>query len=555
ASPGGVCLTEAVAEQVRNKIDGSLELLGEKELKGIKKPVTVYRLVLPWEKEAGFLRLARRALRKPLRACLVQAGVIVLLIAASIVWWWTSQRVPAIKPGEITRLAVLPFANLMNDPQQDYFVDGMHDALLTELSKLGALTVISRQSVMRYKGSDKSLGEIARELQAHALIEGSVLRAGDDVRINVQLIEAAADRHLWADVFDRKLENVLALHSDVARAIAGEIKVTLTPEEETRLVAARPVNPETYELYLKGMFYMNKGTPESFQRGIAYLNETIENDPEYAPAYAGLAYYYNMQLGFSFLAPGETGPQAKAAAMRALEIDSTIADARAVLAYVLFSYDWDWEAAEKEYIRVFEINPNDVGAHQGYALFLLAMGRFDEAMVEIRRAQELDPLNLMYSTFEGFILFFARQYDLAISQLRKPLEMDPNFVPAHMFLSMCYTAKGLYKEAKAEVQIIEELAGEAYSFPYISVLVSSRSEALEAINTLEKFSGQIYVGGVHYATVYASIGEMDQAFQWLEKAYEQRDNWLQYLKVAPRWDPIRDDPRYADLMRRMNFPE
>ncbi|MBW7998530.1 MAG: adenylate/guanylate cyclase domain-containing protein, partial [Candidatus Glassbacteria bacterium] len=221
ASSGGICVSEDVAHQIENKIDLPLELLGEKELKGIKKPVTVYRLVLPWEQEAGFLRLARLVLRKPLRARWVQAGVMVLLIAAGVVWWWTSERVPSIRPGQITRLAVLPFANLMNDPQQEYFVDGIHDALLTELSRLAALTVISRQSVLRYKGSDKSLGEIARELQAHALIEGSVLRAGDDVRINVQLIEAASDRHLWADIFDRKLENVLALHSDVARAIAN----------------------------------------------------------------------------------------------------------------------------------------------------------------------------------------------------------------------------------------------------------------------------------------------------------------------------------------------
>ncbi|UCH10910.1 MAG: hypothetical protein JSU61_03220 [Fidelibacterota bacterium] len=555
ASPCGICLTAAVAEQVRNKIDLPLELQGEMQLKGIKKPVTVYRLVLPWEKKTGFLRLASIALRQPSRARMVRAGVIVLLIATGLVWWWTSQRVPTIRPGEITRLAVLPLANLMNDPEQEYFVDGMHDALITELSRLGALTVISRQSVIRYKNSDKSLADIARELQAHALIEGSVLRAGDDVRINVQLIEAAADRHLWAEVFDRKLENVLALHSDVDRAIAGEVKVTLTPEEESRLVAARPVNPETYELYLKGMFYVNKNTPEGFEKGIAYLNEALEKDPEYALAYSGLAISYIWQMDFSFSPPRESLPKAKVAAMRALEIDSTLAEPRAYLAYVRFSYDWDWEAAEKDFIRAFEINPNMATAHQQYAVFLAAMGRHDEALVEIKRAQELDPLFLMYSALEGLILFYAHRYDLGIAQSRKTLEMAPDLLAPHIFLSMCYYAKGLYKEAKAELQIIEELAGEAASLLYTCFGVSSRNEALEAINKLEKLSGQIFIGGARYAALYAMAGEMDQAFLWMEKAYEQRDPWIYGLKVGPLWDILRDDPRYDDLMRRMNFPE
>jgi len=544
APPGGICVTEDVAHQIENKIDLPLELLGEKELKGIKKPVMVYRILLPWEKEAGFLRLVRLALRKPLSARWVQAGVIVLLVAAGVVWWWTSQRVPTIRPGEITRLAVLPFVNLMNDPEQDYFVDGMHDALLTELCRLGALTVISRQSVVRYKGSDKSLGDIARELQAHALIEGSVLRAGDDVRINVQLIEAAADRHLWAEVFDRKLENVLALHIDVARAIAGEIKVKLTPEEETGLASARRVNPETYELYLKGMYYVYR---DEFEQGLAYLNQAIERDPADPLAYAGLALGY-ATIGHSSEPTPDCWPRARAAALTALRLDETLAEGHSALATVKTYYERDWEGAEQAFLRANELNPNLAMNHYHYAWYLALFGRLDEAIVEHKRAQELDPLTPLHTTWLGGLYWIVGDYEKAIEEVQKVLELNPDNRSALHVLGNALADAGKYEEAIAAHQ----KTGVLWALGRTYALAGRRDEAQKILAELEKKEA---TPGVAFglAKLYTALGEKDEAFRWL--AYEQPAYSVPWVRVS-RWSrPLRDDPRFKDLLQRWNLPE
>ena len=561
APPGGICVSEDVAHQIENKIDLPLELLGEKLLKGIQKPVMVYRILLPWEKEAGLLRLVRVALRKPLRARWVQAGVIVLLIAAGVGWWWTSQRVPSIRPGEITRLAVLPFANLMNDPQQDYFVDGMHDALLTELSKLAALTVISRQSVMRYKGSDKSLGDIARELQAHALIEGSVLRAGDDVRINVQLIEAAADRHLWADIFDRKLEDVLALHSDVAQAIASEVKITLTPEEESRLANARQVDPDAYQLYLKGVYNLQESwTADELWEAISYFQQAIEIDSTYAPAYAGLADGYNNLSVFTFLSPKEAYPKAKAAVLKALELDNTLGEACASLGYFNFVFDWDWQAADEAFRRAIELRPSNVGAHTWLSWYLTLVGRADEGIAVARRSIELNPLSPSCQLMLGQGYFMARRYDEAIGELKKVLEMAPNNPFAHMELAWSYAKKGMPTEAIAECE--KALASPASTGNPMSLGtlgwvygLSDRSDkARELLGQLTAQSAQRWIDPLWTAAIYLGLGDKDGAFQWLEKGYHERSPAMVYIKT-PHLESLTDDPRYTDLLLRMNFPE
>jgi len=544
APPGGICVTEDVAHQIENKIDQPLELLGEKELKGIKKPVMVYRILLPWEKEAGFLRLARLALRKPLRARWSQAGAIVLLVVAGMVWWWTSQRVPSIRPGQITRLAVLPFANLMNDPEQEYFVDGIHDALLTELSKLGALTVISRQSVMRYKGSDKSLGDIARELQAHALIEGSVLRAGDDVRINVQLIEAAADRHLWADIFDRKLEDVLALHSDVVRAIAGEVKVTLTPEEETRLASPRQVNPETYEAYLKGMFYVYKG---EYEQGLTYLNQAIEKDPADPLAYAGLAFGY-VTIGHSIAATPDVWPRAREAALRALRLDETLAEGHAALADVKTYYEWDWEGAEQSFLRADELNPNLAMNHYHYAWYLALFGRLDEAIVEHKRAQELDPLTPLHTTYLGQLYWIGGDYEKAIEEIQKTLKLYPDDWEGLWSLGYVLADAGMYEEAIAAHQ----KAGDLGALGLTYAKAGRQDEARKILTELEEEEATPW-GAFSLAVLYTALGEKDEAFRWL--AYEEPHTFVPWVRVLPLFEPLWDDPRFKDLLRRMNLPE
>ena len=555
APPGGICVTEDVAHQIENKIDQPLELLGEKELKGIKKPVTVYRILLPWEKEAGFLRLARLALRKPLSARWARAGVIVLLIAAGVGWWWASQRVPSIRPGQITRLAVLPFVNLMNDPQQDYFVEGMHDALLTELSKLRALTVISRQSVIRYKGSDKPLREIASELQAHALIEGSVLRAGDDVRINVQLIEAAADRHLWAEVFDRKLENVLALHSDVARAIAGGIELSLSPEEESRLAGARPVNPETYELYLKGMFYLNKFTPEGFEKGLAYLNEAIEKGPNDPLPYAGLA------IGYSMIAHGPSPPpdsydRAEEAANKALALDPTmaqIAEVYASLAQIRLYQDWDWTGAEQAFNLALELKPNLAETRIHYGWYLVLMGREEEAIVEMKRAKQSDPLLPILPAFLGWVYWSYGRYDEALEEAQRALEINPNFPVGLYVLGLVYSAMGRYDESIE----VHKKAGAVHpdwgwGLGHTYALAGQREEALKVAEELKAAGNNWNTWGL--AEIYATLGEIDEAMHWIEEAYQTRHGYTPWIRWNPTYEPLFDDPRFQEIHQRLNLP-
>ncbi len=461
-------------------------------------------------------------------------------------------------PGPITSIAVLPLANLMGDPGQEYFVEGMHEAIISNLSRIGALKVISRTSAMRYKDTDKLMPEIARDLNVDALVEGSVLKAGDRVRITAQLIHGASDEHLWSNDYEGDLTDILSLQKRVARAIAKEIDLALKPEEEAYLASARSVDPEAYEAYLKGRYYWNKRTEEGLKKGLKYFEEAIEKDPGYALAYAGLADSYVVLADWDFLPPGEAHPKARAAAMRALEIESTLAEARTALAYVKYIYDWNWGEAEKEFKRALELNPNYATGHQWYAEFLTTMGRFDEALEEIRRAQELDPLSLIINAIEGWFFYFARQYDLAIEQCRKTLEMDPNFAPAHIYLLWCYAQKGMDEEAIAEYQILQELIGKVASLKYVSHVSAvwvERGEALKAIDELIKLSQQIYVSPGNIASIYASLGEKDQAFQWLEKAYKQRDSWMTFRKVHPRFDPHHSDPRFADLLRRMNFPE
>ncbi len=547
AKPGGICLTESIAEQVRNKIDQPLELLGEKEIKGIKKPVTVYRLVLPWEKEAGFLRRVRVALRKPLRARLVQAGMIALLIAAGVIWWRTSQRIPSIRPGQITRLAVLPFTNLMNDPEQEYFVDGFHDALLTELSKLGALTVISRQSVLAYKGSDKSLGDIARELGVHALIEGSILRAGDQVRFNVQLIEGATDDHLWADMFDRKLVDVLSLHSDVARAIADQVKITLTPGEESLLAGARQVNPETYELYLKGMFHLHKSTPEGYKTSLEYLNRAIEIDPTEPLAYAGLALVYSL-IGHDF--DPNAFAKSRAAAEKALELDSTLAEVHESFAEIKMYYEWDIPGAEMTFEKVIALNPNLAIAHGQYSWLLMALKRYDEASAEIERAVELDPLNPLYPAWAGWQNMWIGRFEGVLEWAHKSLELNPDFPWGLYVLGRIHGLEGRFAEAiEAHARAAEVAPFLKWALGYSYALSGQADKALAIARELAVQPAPMDNWGL--AMIYTALGDKDEAFRWLDGAVAARWAWMPWLEIPIAFRPLHSDPRFSALVEKI----
>ncbi len=499
------------------------------------------------------LLVTARPRAKVWAAAAAAAGVLVL---ALLLWRGGGGLLESLKPSRIEALAVLPLENLSGDPEEDYFADGMTEALIADLAKIRALRVPSRTSVMQYKKAKKPLPQIARELNVDAIVEGSVTRSGNRVRITAQLIEAKKDRHMWAESYERDMRDILALQSEVARAIAREIKIQVTPQERARLARTRAVNPEAYQAYLKGSYYSSKRTEEGLAKGIAHFEQAIETDPGYALAYAGLADSYSLLVRYGAVRPSEAMPKAKAAAKKALELDNTLAEAYASLAYASLHYDWDWQTAERQFQRAIELVPNYETAHQWYARYLTAMGRFDEAIAEVKRAQQLEPLSLIINSAVGYAYYFARRYDQAIAESRKALEMDPNFSRAHFNLGLAYEQKKMFPQAIAEFQkaiassggpLMEAALGHAYA------VAGRRAEAQEVLDRLIELSKQRYVSSYQIATIYAGLGETDQAFAWLEKAYGERNNWLAYLKVDPIFDGLRSDSRFAALVRRVGL--
>jgi serine/threonine-protein kinase len=454
----------------------------------------------------------------------------------------------------ISSLAVLPLANLSGDPEQEYFVEGMHEMLITDLSKIGALKVISRTSVMRYKKTDNSIAEIARELNVDALIEGSVLRVGNQVRITAQLIRGTTDEHLWAESYDRDLQNVLAMLSEVAQAIASEIKVVLTKQEEERLAITSPVNPEAQEAYLKARYHYNKWTKEGFEKSIEYFQKAIEIDPNNAQAYTGLAGTYLWLWYLGDLTQEETYPKSKAFVKKALEIDNKLAEGHLIRAMVRFYYEWDWLGAGSEYKQTIDLNPSLVEAHIEYAWALMAMGHFTEAIVEANHSLHLDPLSVPANLTLGSVYFYAHQYDQAIAQWQKTAELEPNDSRAHDDLAIIYEQMGMYDDAVKARQKVMSLSG-------------AKPEEIAALGRIYDQSG--YQGYLVWrleglkrtnfpystASIYARLGDKDQALTLLEKAYKEHAGPMFLLKVHPKWDPLRSEPRFQDLLRRMNFPE
>ena len=462
-------------------------------------------------------------------------------------------------PPPIHSIAVLPLENLSHDPEQEYFADGMTEALITDLGKISALRVISRTSVMHYKGTAKTLPEIARELNVDAVVEGAVMRSGDRVRITAQLIQAATDKHLWAETYERDLRDVLALQGEVARDITTEIQIRLTPQQQARLASARPINPEAHELYLKGRYEWNKRTEEGLKKGIQYFEGAIAKDPNYAVAYAGLADSYGILADNGFSPPEECYPKARAAALRALEIDDSLAEAHTSLAQILQSYDWDWSGGAREIQRAIELNPGYANAHHLYALFLSGVGRHAEAIVEIRKARELDPLSIRINANVGLVLYLAREYDQALEGLRKALELDPNDIDSHIYLALVYSQKGMHDEAIAASRKAQDLSAgkdqtSNLALAYVYAVAGRRGEALKILAELKNPSRGSYLPPETVAEVYAGLGDKQEALTWLEKAYAEHATYLDVLKVNPAFDPLRSDPRFQDLLRRMNFP-
>jgi len=494
------------------------------------------------------------------RWIVAMAGAAVILVAAVFiarnVGGLRDRLLPKAAAPRIESLAVLPLENLMGDPQQEYFVDGMTEELIADLSQVSALRVISRTSVMQYKGTKKSMPEIARELKVDGVIEGSVLRSGDQVRITAQLIQAATDTHLWAKSYERDLRDVLALQSEVAGAIANEIKIKLTPQEQVRLASASAVNPEAYRLYLQGRYQFSKRTLPAFEKSIQLFQQVLEKDPDYALAYAGLAESYGILPFYGGALPKDAFPKAKAAAVKALELDSSLAEAHAALGFVLLYWDWDWSATERELKHAIELKPSYVVGHHWYAEYLSAMGRHDQAIAEIKRAQELDPLSPLMLVVGGEVCFYAHRYDEVIEQCRKALELDSSYALAHSWLASAYAEKAMYEEATTEFEKAARLFGRDPwgGLALVYARTGKRDEALKILGRMREQSNRGESSPVRTACLYLAVGEKQRALDWLEKAYEERDPYMAFLNVRPELDPLRSDPRFQDLVRRMNFP-
>jgi TolB-like protein/DNA-binding winged helix-turn-helix (wHTH) protein/Tfp pilus assembly protein PilF len=488
---------------------------------------------------------------------------IALLIASLLKLNLGGQRervLPQSLPGpKIDSIAVLPLENLSEDPEQKYFTEGMTDELITTLGNVSALRVISRQSVMHYEGTKKSLPEIAHELNADAIVEGTVERSGSRVRITANLVQGATDRHLWAKSYESELKDVLALQGEVARDIAQQIQAKLTPIEQSRLTRPRPVDPEAYQAFLKGRYFLFQTSGRlTVRKALPYFQEAIAKDPNFAMAYWGLAECY---VNFSQeieMAPMDAFPKARAAVLKSLDIDPELAEAHAALGDINLSFDWNWASAEKEFKQAIEQNPSSAVAHDHYGDFLMTMGRWEESLAERRRADELDPRLPGVNARLWDYYWASRQYDKAIELGRQRVEMEPDNAFSHAVLGWPFIEKGMREAAVSEFEKAVALdPGELRlraDLGRVYAEAGKKAEARKILRDLEEQSTKRYVDAYHVALIYIGLRDKPKAFQWLERAYAERSPWMTFIKQDPWMDPLRSDPRFQNLMRRMNFP-
>ncbi len=546
---GGLCVSGEVHRSIRNQPGIETTALGEQTLKNVPEPVAVYSVMgtaappRPVAKRAAVSR--GRAFPRAARAAV---ALVVVAIGAG---WWLYR--PATDLAPIRSIAVLPLENLSGDPEQEYFADGMTEALIGDLAKIGALSVISRTSIMRYKQSDKSLPEIAEELGVDGVLEGTVMRAGDRVRITTQLIDARNDHHLWSERYDRELSDVLALQSDVARAVARQIELTLTPQEESRIANTRRVNPAAHEAYLKGRFFWNQ-RGESLHKAIDYFQRAIEIDPQHATAYAGLADTYALLPIYVPTPARDVMPKARAAALKALELDDSLASAHATLGMIR-TYDLDWAGAEGEFRRAAELSPSDATVHVRMSFYLASTGRTEEGLAELRRAQELDPLSVTVQRSMGRQYYWARQYERAIEAVRRSLELDPDSPQARSILARALARLGRLDEAAREIDLASDNLSDRVARAHVRAMAGQRPAALRILKEIELDPSARYFVPTQIAAVHAALGDPDRAFEWLEVGVRERKLRFGILAADPDLDPLRSDPRFQDLLHRIGLPE
>ncbi len=503
------------------------------------------------------LQPAKKQTSSAARLAVIAAAVIVALLIAGFVYLKRFRQTPGASEAPISSLAVLPLENFSGDASQEYFVDGMTEALTTELAQIRALRIISRTSAMKYKGVRKSLPDIARELNVDGIVEGSVSRAGDRVKVTVQLIRAGTEQHLFARSYTHELTDILVLQSNVARDIAQEVRIQLTPQDTTRLSSPGKVNPEAHDAYLRGRFYWNKNAREDLDRARDYFQQAVDKDPQYAPAYVGIADYYAVLPFYANARPDDVFPKAKQAVAKALEYDSSLAEAHSTQAYILTYYDWDWAAAEKEFQQAINLNPNDATVRHRYSRFLSSLGRVEEALAELERARLLDPTDLVIKANRAMIYYFARQPDQAIEDLKNVLRDNPDFRTAHWGLGLAYELKGLHDLALPVFQKAAESRGPNAlgSLGHFYGVTGRTKEARELLTELTKRGENEEVSDYQLALVHMGLGDSQAAMEALEQAYREHATLLCYLKMDPRFDPLRGDQRFKDLITRLNFPQ
>jgi len=473
-----------------------------------------------------------------------------VIAVAAIIYFGRSEKA-------IHSLAVLPLENASADANSEYMSDGITESLINTLSQLPGLKVMPRTTAFRYKGQQVDPQKVGRDLRVDAVLTGKVIQQGENLIIQAELTNAADGSQLWGERYNRKLADIFSLQEEIGKEISQKLRLKLTGEEEKRLTKRYTENAEAYELYLKGRYHLNKLMPTEVQTSVLYFQQAIAIDPSYALAYVGLA-DANRALVLSVDLPAtEFFPKSKAATQKAIEIDNRLAEAHASLGFAILFYDWDWKTAENQFKRALELNPNSADTHLAYAGLLAVTGRHAEAVAEIRRARELDPLNLRASALEGQFLILAGQADEGLARLQQTFQLEPNFFPAHLFASIAYLEKEMYREAIVEATRARDLSGghaEAIAtIGYILAISGKRDEARAVLDELKKRSTERYVPPYNFALVYNGLGERDETFAWLERGVEQRDPKMLFLKVGPQWNNLRDDPRFQELLRRVGF--
>jgi len=491
-----------------------------------------------------------------------------LLIAAAIVaplviggWLYLTRR--AKPPAEVgtgaQSIAVLPFHSLSASPDQEYLGLGLPDALITRLGGLHDIVVRPTGSVTKYLHGEQDPISAGRQLRVRAVLDGSIQRSGDEVRVMVRLLRVADGRQLWSETFDERFTNMFGVEDSVSQQVAKALELQLTGNEQQQLTKRYTDNSEAYQLYLKGRYFWGKRTPASVNESIAYFTRAIDSDPHYSLAYAGLADSYVLlgSSGYSQLPPREAMPKAKSAAERALTLDGTLADAHTSLAYVRLIYDWDWPGAKQEFDRALQLNPRDTTTLHWYSHYLTAMGLHEESIATAKRALDIDPVDLSLNEHLAWAFLMARQYDLALEQCRKTMELDPNFALAHRRLGEAYLYQAAYPQAAAEFQKGLQLSGGAVVYKALlgeaEALAEARGESMQILGDLQRLAHERYISSSLIATVYLDLGDKDQAFQWLDKAGDERADALAYANVDPAYDSLREDPRWSALLRRLKL--